>query len=68
MTSNGSKFFSGDRGFCLFELTADGLVTKFVNGETGATLYEHKQPVKARPERSTVSSFYCTSSFTGPKA
>lgn len=52
--SSGSKFFSGDRGFCLFEMTADGLITKFISGENGETLYEHKQPVKTRPERSTV--------------
>ncbi|OEH75743.1 tartrate-resistant acid phosphatase type 5 [Cyclospora cayetanensis] len=54
---SGSKFFSGDRGFCLFELTADGLVTKFIKGETGETLFEHKQPVKSRPERSTIDQF-----------
>lgn len=57
VTSSGSKFFSGDRGFCLFELTADGLVTKFINGDTRETLYEHKQPVKIRPERSTIDQF-----------
>lgn len=57
VTSSGSKFFSGDRGFCLFELTSDGLVTKFVSGETGQTLFEHKQPVKTRPQRSTIDQF-----------
>lgn len=56
-SSGTSKFFSGDRGFCLFELTVDGLVTKFINGETGETLFEHKQPLKTRPERSTIDQF-----------
>ncbi|CDJ29441.1 acid phosphatase, putative [Eimeria mitis] len=57
VTSSGSKFFSGNRGFCLFEMTAEGLVTKFINGANGETLYEHKQPLKSRPERSTIDQF-----------
>lgn len=57
VTTSGSKFYSGQRGFCLFELTADGLVTKLINGETGDTLFQHKQPIKARPERSTIDQF-----------
>ncbi|KAL8434041.1 hypothetical protein Efla_001513 [Eimeria flavescens] len=57
VTAGGSKFFSGDRGFCLFELTADGLITKFINGETGQMLYEHKQPVKTRTGRATIDQF-----------
>lgn len=55
VTASGSKFFSGEKGFCLFELTADGLITKFINGASGEVMFEHKQPLKSRPERSTVS-------------
>ncbi|CDJ51004.1 acid phosphatase, putative [Eimeria brunetti] len=55
--SSGSEFFSGEKGFCLFELTAEGLVTKLINGENGNTLFEHKQPLKSRPERSTIDQF-----------
>ncbi|KAL8437382.1 hypothetical protein ACSSS7_000977 [Eimeria intestinalis] len=57
VSAGGSKFFSGDRGFCLFELTADGLITKFVNGGTGEILYEYKQPVKTRTGRATIDQF-----------
>ncbi|CDJ37084.1 acid phosphatase, putative [Eimeria tenella] len=57
VTASGSKFFSGEKGFCLFELTADGLITKFINGTNGEVMFEHKQPLKSRPERSTIDQF-----------
>ncbi|GFE55908.1 acid phosphatase [Babesia ovis] len=49
-TSN-SVFFSEKAGFCIHELGADGMETKFINGETGEVLYTHKQPIKKRPQR-----------------
>lgn len=54
MHASDSKFFSGEKGFCLFELGADGITTKFVKAGTGETLFEHKQAIKERKERSTV--------------
>ncbi|CDI78660.1 acid phosphatase, putative [Eimeria praecox] len=57
VTASGSKFFSGEKGFCLFEMTAEGLITKFIDGDSGETLYEHKQSLKSRPERSTIDQF-----------
>lgn len=52
---SGSLYYSGEPGFCLFELTADGLVTKLISGSTGEVLFTHTQPLKKRPERKTVS-------------
>lgn len=53
----GSQFYSGQAGFCVFELTADGLVTRLVDGTNGETLYEYKQGLKRRPDRKTIDAF-----------
>ncbi|KAK1442449.1 metallo-dependent phosphatase like protein [Babesia gibsoni] len=49
--ASNSVFFSEKAGFCIHELGADGMETKFINGETGQVLYTHKQPRKTRPQR-----------------
>ncbi|PHJ24782.1 acid phosphatase [Cystoisospora suis] len=54
---SGSLFYSGQPGFCLFELTADGLVTKLIGGSTGEVLFTHTQPLKKRPERKSIDAF-----------
>ncbi|EPR63945.1 acid phosphatase GAP50 [Toxoplasma gondii GT1] len=54
---SGSLYYAGETGFCLFELTAEGLVTRLVSGTTGETLYTHKQPLKNRPERKSIDAF-----------
>ncbi|CBZ55692.1 putative acid phosphatase [Neospora caninum Liverpool] len=54
---SGSLYYGSETGFCLFELTAEGLVTRLVSGTTGETLYTHKQPLKNRPERKSIDAF-----------
>ncbi|KAK2196095.1 bifunctional Metallo-dependent phosphatase-like/Calcineurin-like phosphoesterase domain [Babesia duncani] len=46
-----SKFFSEKAGFCLHELNAEGLTTKFIDGEDASVLYTHVQPKKVREQR-----------------
>ncbi|ORM41226.1 Tartrate-resistant acid phosphatase type 5 [Babesia sp. Xinjiang] len=51
MKTTNSLFFSEKGGFCIHELNADGMETKFVNGDTGEVMYTHKQPIKKRQQR-----------------
>ncbi|PFH37542.1 acid phosphatase GAP50 [Besnoitia besnoiti] len=52
-----SLFYAGEPGFCLFELTAEGLVTRIVSGTSGETLFSHTQKLKTRPERKSIDAF-----------
>ncbi|XP_058515662.1 LOW QUALITY PROTEIN: glideosome-associated protein 50-like [Ochotona princeps] len=53
----GSQFYTGQAGFCLFELNAEGIVTRLVDGLSGETLFAYKQLLKRRPERKTIDAF-----------
>lgn len=47
-----SMFYSDKSGFCLHELSLEGITTKFINGNDGSVLYTHTQPIKTRKEMS----------------
>nr|BAN64574.1 acid phosphatase, putative [Babesia bovis] len=51
MKTTNSAFFSEKAGFCIHELGAEGMETKFINGDTGDVMYTHKQAIKKRPQR-----------------
>ncbi|CDR98116.1 acid phosphatase, putative [Babesia bigemina] len=63
MKASNSLFFSEKPGFCIHELGADGMETKFINGETGDVLYTHKQAIKSRPQRQYGSEIQNVSAF-----
>ncbi|CAD2102987.1 glideosome-associated protein 50, putative [Plasmodium vinckei] len=51
-----SLFFSSDIGFCIHELTNNGLVTKFISSNTGEIVYTHKLGLKKRKTLDKVNS------------
>lgn len=61
--ASNSVFFTEKSGFCVHELGADGMETKFINGETGETMYTHKQQLKNRPQRKYGSEVQNVSAF-----
>ncbi|GIX65110.1 acid phosphatase GAP50 [Babesia caballi] len=63
MKTSNSVFYSEKAGFCIHELGADGMETKFINGETGAIMYTHKQPLKKRTQRQYGSEAQNVSAF-----
>lgn len=51
-----SLFFSSDIGFCIHELTNNGIVTKFISSKTGDIVYTHKLGLKKRKTLDKVNS------------
>ncbi|KAI4839415.1 glideosome-associated protein 50 [Plasmodium brasilianum] len=56
LKSSKSLFFSSDIGFCIHELTYNGILTKFVSSKTGDVIYTHKVDIKKKKTLDKVNS------------
>ncbi|SOV14242.1 secreted acid phosphatase [Plasmodium sp. gorilla clade G2] len=48
MKNSKSLFFSSDIGFCVHELSNNGIVTKFISSKKGEVIYTHKLNIKKK--------------------
>ncbi|KJP88624.1 hypothetical protein AK88_01704 [Plasmodium fragile] len=56
MKNGKSLFYSSDIGFCIHELSSNGIITKFISGKSGDVIYTHKINLKAKKSLDKVNS------------